>query len=91
MVVGVEPLFHGQGTYVPFFSLVAAGQGKVTLQVRQVQALNRGRHYVKEEGGIQNIIIVRKVVGRHFGNPVLFDDIPVLGAQVLGSSQELLS
>ena len=91
MVVGVKPFFHGQGTDVPFFPLVAAGQGKITLQIRQVQALNRGRHYVKEESSIQNVIIVRKIVGRHFSNPVLFDDIPVLGAQVLGSSQELLS
>ena len=91
MVVGVEPFFHRQGSNIPFFPLVTAGQSKITLQIRQVQALNRGRHYVKEEGDIQNIIIVRKVVGRYFCNPVLFDDIPVLGAQVLGSSQELLS
>ena len=89
VVVSVEPFLHRKSTDISFFPLIATSQGKIPLQVSQLQPLNRWRHHVKEKGRIKHIVIVRKVIWRNLWNSFFLNNIPVLSAQLFGRSQKL--
>ena len=65
VVVGVEPLFHGEGLHVALFALVTVGRSKIGFESRNAQFLVAGRHCTQQERSIQDVIVEREVVGRN--------------------------
>ena len=62
MIVRVEPLLHGEGLDVTLVALVASCGGKICVDRGKTEILIALRDRVKEESGIQNVIVEGKIV-----------------------------
>ncbi len=71
MVIGVEPLAHGQRREVVPSGFGAARQCEVKREVGQTAAFEAARHAAQHQGGIQHAVIERKVAYRTVVEAVL--------------------
>ena len=65
VVVGVEPLFHCECFYVTVFALIATCHCKIGVQRRQRKSTIAFRNRIQQNGGVQHVVIERKVVDRN--------------------------
>ena len=68
MIVRIEPFFHRERLHVALFALVAVGSGKVCFENAQTKLLVAFRDDVKQECGIENVVVKREIVGRDVRN-----------------------
>lgn len=99
VVVGVEPLGHLKGgNTVTVFGMTAtrvsgalatARHGEIGIEVHRTALPAIGRRYgTDHDGGVEDMVIKRKVVGGDNSDPLVFLEVPVLRPQALGRREQ---